>query len=655
MVPQYSIALQKELYKLQQEDYLGEKMSGRGTVVSLLFILLLSCLNVFYIPLASAQSGTPPEPYITAPSNDEFLYSLPPMVKVGGDWVEIRAVDLSEEGDVIAAVFEYSPNLLDWYTIGIDEDPGFEGVQFDGDGGVNSTNGWGDTGWNSLWNTEVLEDGFYFLRVTMFDGQGLSGIDEIPIHFDRTPPAFDITYSESFGMDVLGPVDGVLDLGISGEDEDPIALLLEYLNASRPYYNQEGLGDADQRDVGRTDDKGTFENTDDVNNFCGPASAANALWRLAQNDPSLLSDGKGGNFSSAAEMGKKLANDTNTSVTNGTATDDMTDGLRKFLKDRGQDGNYSVRAHIPDNRGGGRPTWSDVANALRQGEAVILLKVKPGADGVVGTRDDRGHYETGKDAFPTWSERGGGKVSVTDPLGPADKNGTVKAVPKNNGFEGIWFDEDGDGKVGPCEVWYLFAFWEVSPNNPRTWSIHRVQYVMAANDTERTDGLSVPFNTSGMHDGFYLFRMTMVDGTGNFGMNRTTVYVNNRLPAQASINVDDVTTNSVRISWSMNMDEDFFSYTVYASPANGSLGESAFNSKDWGSTSTTITGLQFGKDYFFTVATEDQAGGVAYSVQKWVKTSAPAPVVDSFAVAAVILIAAAAVASAALLLKRRRG
>jgi hypothetical protein len=620
-----------------------------------LYILILSCLNVLYCPLASAQSGVSPRPYITAPSNDEFLYSLPPMVKVGGSEVEIRAVDLSGEGDIVLAVFEYSHDLLDWYIIGVDGGSGFEGIQFDGDGGLYSTNGWGDTGWNFVWDTSLLEDGHYFLRVTMFDADGLSGWDQIPIHFDRTPPIFDIIYPESFGMDVVGPLSGVVTLDVWTEDEDPMALLLEYLNASRPYYNQEGLGDADQRDVGATDTKGTFENTDDVNNFCGPASAANALWRLAQNDPSLLSDGKGGNFSSAAEMGKELAKDMNTSVTRGTATDDMTDGLRKFLKDRGQDGNYSVRAHIPNNRGGGRPTWSDVANALRQGEAVILLKVKPGADGIVGTRDDRGHYETGKDAFPTWSSRGGGKVSVTDPLGPADKNGTVKAVPKNNGFEGIWFDEDGDGQKGPCEVWYLFAFWEVSPSNRYSWGLQKAQYVMAGNDTERGDGLSVPFNTTGMHDGFYLLRMTMVDGTGNFGMNRTTAYINNELPAQASVYADEITTNSVRISWSMNMDEDFASYTVYASSTNGSMGEARYNSSDWGTTGATFTGLQPGTDYFFTVVTEDQAGGVSHSAQKWVKTSTPAPLADSTAVLAAIVVVAAAAVSATLLLKRRRG
>lgn len=629
-------------------------MGPKGIAVSLLLFLLLSCLNVFYAPLASGQAGLPPRPYITAPSNDEFLYSLPPMVKVGGDEVEIRAVDLSEGGDIIAAVFEFSRDLSDWFLIGVDGYPGFEGVQFDG-GGTNSTNGWGDTGWNYDWKTSELEDGFYFLRVTMFDSEGQSGMDQIPIHFDRTPPTFDIVYPESFGMGVLGPLVSEVMLDISTEDEDPIALILEYLNASRPGINQEGLGDADQRDVGRSDDKGTFENTDDVNNFCGPASAANALWRLAQNDPSLLADGKGGNFSSAAEMGKELAKNMNTSVTNGTASDDMTDGLRKFLKERGQDGNYSVKAHIPNNRGGGRPTWNEVANALRKGEAVIMLKVKPGADGIVGTRDDRGHYETGKDAFPTYSERGGGKVSVTDPMGPADKNGTVKAVPRNNGFEGIWFDEDGDGKIGPCEVWYLFAFWEVSPTNSYSWGLQRVHYVMAGNDTERSDGLSVPFNSSGMHDGFYLLRMTLVDGTGNFGMNCTTAYINNGLPAPSAVYAEGVTTNSVNIGWSMNLDEDFSSYSVFISTANGTLGESRYNTTDWTVTETAFSGLQPGTDYFFTVVTEDQAGGVSHSAQRWVKTQASVPLVDWGILTAIALGGAAVAVTAAILLKRKRG
>lgn len=630
-------------------------MKQRPKAISLLLIVLFLCTMLAKCPLSYAQSlGMPPQPYITSPSNDEFLYSLPPMVKATGDQIPIRAVDLSGEGDTVLAIFEYSSNFLDWEIIGIDANPGFEGIQFDGQGGANSTNGWGDTGWNFLWETTALAEGFYFLRVTFMDSEGFYGTDQIAIHYDPAPPFFEILALESFGMDVMGPLSGVVNVKASPV-ADGIALFLEYLNASRPYANQEGLGDADQRDVGPSDDKGTFENTDDVNNFCGPASAANALWRLAQNDPALLSDGKGGNFSSAAEMGKELAKDMNTSVTNGTATDDMTDGLKKYLKDRGLDGNYSVKAHIPDNQGGGRPWWSDIANALREGEAVVILKVKPGADGVVGTADDSGHYETGKDAYPTYSERGGGKVSVTDPIGPADKNGTVKAVPRNNGFEGIWFDEDGDGKKGPCEVWYLFAWWEVSPCNMYTWGLQRAQFVMAGTDSDPSDGLSVPLNTSSLHDGFFLMKMTMVDSMGNFAMNRTTAYINNGVPTKASVgDPTNITDSSFAITWSPSPDEDFYSYTVYISSANGSLGESKHNSTNWFETGAIISGLQAGTDSYLTVATEDHAGGVSYSQQKVVRTSSQfQPADPTAAVVAVLLLAAVAVAGTAFILRRK--
>lgn len=632
-------------------------MGRTSKSASLAFLLILFSIPLPQTGQVSAHViGSPPEPYVTSPSNDEFLYSLPPMVKATGNPIQIRAVDLSGDDDIVLAIFEYAPLPLPvWLPIAIDEDPGFVGVQFDGGGGTNSTNGWGDTGWGCLWETTDLEEGFYVIRVTMVDAQGLFGVTEVPIHFDPSPPSPQIIYTDSFGMDVLGPIAGTVEIGASPGDEDAIALVLDYLNASRPYANQEGLGDADQREVGPPDTKGTFENTDDVNNFCGPAAAANALWRLAQNDPSLLSNGKGGNFSSAAEMGKELAKGMNTSVTRGTATDDMTDGLRKFLKDRGLDGNYTVKAHIPNNQGGGRPWWSDVANALREGEAVIVLKVKPGSDGVVGTADDRGHYETGKDAFPTYSAKGGGKISVTDPMGPSDKNGTVKAVPRNNGFEGVWFDEDGDGKIDPCEVWYLFAFWEVSPSNRYTWGLQRTNYVTAATDSNASDGLSVPFNTTGMHDGFYLLRLTVVDATGNFGMNRTTVYVNNALPMAVTVSEPvNVTSTSMVVTWSTCLDDDFYSYTLYASRSSGMLGEAKFNTTDWVECSAALTSLQPGTDLYLTVATEDHAGGVSYSQQVRVRTLSVQPLVDSAVIfGAVILIAAAAVA-AGILMKRRK-
>ena len=127
-----------------------------------------------------------------------------------------------------------------------------------------------------------------------------------------------------------------------------------------------------------------------------------------------------------------------------------------------------------------------------------------------------------------------------------------------------------------------------------------MHYVMAGNDTDARDGLSVSFNATKMHDGFHLLRMTMVDATGNFGMNRTTVYINNGPPAQVILNApDNVTSNSIAISWSMSPDEDFEAYMIYVSAINGSLGEVRQNFTDWKVTSTILPDLQPNKDYFF--------------------------------------------------------
>lgn len=231
----------------------------------------------------------------------------------------------------------------------------------------------------------------------------------------------------------------------------------------------------------------------------GPTTAANAIWRLGQKDPNLLKKPGGGQHENATSLAGEIANDTKTNPVNGTATDDMGKGLKKLLRDKGQGGNYSVTSHVPRNESGkvkGKPTWSDVGRALRQGEAVIVLKVKPGPDGIVGTGDDEGHYETGKDAQPNWKPEGGGEISVLDPKGPTEKSGEVKKVPNNNGYQGIWFDEDGDGQVDPGEVWYLFAFWEVSPKTEYAQNLQNAQYVPVGNDMQGVDGWTVPWNTN---------------------------------------------------------------------------------------------------------------------------------------------------------------
>ena len=591
---------------------------------SIMIILIMFSINL--IPI-EAQTDLPPDPYFTSPSNDEFMSTLNPnIVKVYENLVEVRVVDLTDENDITHALFEFSYDGLDWFLLEEDYNNGFEGIQFNGDYGKASTNGLGGTGWNTIWNTDTLEEGHYFLRATLYDQMAQQGTTEIMVHYDPTPPFLNLDQEPTVNEGILGPLSGIISFNATTMDEDPAYFSLDYINASRPIIDQQGLGTANQENVGTPNTQGTPQTDDDVNNYCGPTSAANALWRLAQNDPALLNNTAGGQYSNATEMAEQLGNDTKTDPVNGTASNDLTDGLKKYLKDRNLDGNYTVKPHIP-KAGGRGPWWSDVGHALRQGEAVILLKVQPGTDGIVGTSDDIGHYETGKDAQPY--PGGGGEVSVRDPKGPTDKSGKVKVVPKNNGFEGIWFDEDGDGEEDEGEVWYLLAFWEISPNNSYTWGLQKVEYIHLGEDLNPSDGFSIPVETQQIHDGFYLLRGTMYDTTGNVGMNRTTIYINNHPPNPVTLEtptLEEVTTDSIILHWTQNQDEDFNSYQIFISETGGTLGNKIQTINNWTTTSTTVTNLESDRVYYFTIRIEDYSGLTTDSNQ----IQAPVTIIPEF-------------------------
>jgi len=601
-------------YWLNESAMTIHSLANSKKQFSIIMVILLFSAGLFFLNSLTkstvSAADLPPQPYFTSPANDEFMGTMDPAyVKVYGDQVEVRVTDLGEEEDIIQTMFEFSEDGLIWNLIGVDENPGLEGIQFTGNNGESSTNAWGGTGWNIKWDTSALPEGYYILKATMIDGGGLMGTTEINVHLDPTPPFLNLDSKPSIAEGVLGPVGGNVRFNATTLDEDPEFFVLDYIDASRSGIDQQGLGDADQENVGTPNTNGTPQTDDDQNNFCGPTSAANALWRLAQNDPALLNNLNGGQFSNATEMAEQLGNDTNTDPVNGTASDDMTSGLRKFLKKRNLDGNYTVKPHIP-KQGSRGPFWSEVYNALKQGEAVILLKVKPGADGVVGTADDIGHYETGKDANPL-PLGGGGEVSVRDPRGPTDKSGKVKVVPKNNGFEGIWFDEDGDGQQDPGEVWYLLAFWEISPNNDYTWGLQKVEYNHLGEDLDGSNGYGIPVETTQIPDGFYLLRGRIFDATGNVGMNRTTMYINNHAPNPVTLKTlttSDVTANSVTLSWTKNLDEDFKNYQIYISESPSTPGSNVRNITDWTNTTCTIGNLNNQTTYYATIIVEDLSG-----------------------------------------------
>jgi hypothetical protein len=591
-------------------------------VLLLLVFPLFSQLGVIYE--AKGQADLPPLPFFTSPSNDEYLSTmLDGVVKVGEPLTTIRVIDLADEDDISYVTFYYSHDGLSWIRLGVDENGDFEGIQFNGEEGRNMTNSLGGSGWSIEWETGFIEEGFYILSAVMVDESGNEGMSELMIHYDPTPPR--LTFSEPPFTEIIN---GIHTFDLSMDSVDLVSLTLDYINGSRSHLDQEGLGDANQEDVGTPNTQGTPQTDDDVNNFCGPTAAANALWRLGQNDPRVTSNPSGGQHNNATEVAEELGDDMDTDEENGTSTDGMTDGLKKYLKDRNLTDDYEVKPYVPqvlpDGRIVGKPWWSQFWLEIARHEAVIVLKVKPGKDGDVGTSDDIGHYQTGKDADHVKKE-----VSFRDPRGPKDETGKVKALPKNNGFEAVWFDKDGDGQVDECEDWYLLAMWAVSPKTAYAWELQlgpERNWITAWEDKDSTDGLKSSWDTSGVHDGFYLLRATVIDSKGNMGSNFTRVYVNNNLPAAVTLDdlvPEDITINSLDLTWTENPDEDFAEYQIYLSDSEIALGDLVYSTEDWTETSTTIENLASGETYYATVRVVDHSGLSADSNQVQATTDSP--------------------------------
>ncbi len=97
----------------------------------------------------------PPEPMIVNPPDGAVVTG----------WVFVEAVETSGADDVISTVFEFSPDAIIWIEIGEDID--------------------GTDGWWVEWDSLGVPDGIYFLRATMTDFAGNTGMDEVGVFVDN--------------------------------------------------------------------------------------------------------------------------------------------------------------------------------------------------------------------------------------------------------------------------------------------------------------------------------------------------------------------------------------------------------------------------------------------------------------------------------------
>ena len=180
-------------------------------------------------------------PWIADPSN--------------GTWVsgnaEIAAIEY-DSSRIAGASFEYSKNALDWSLIGVDN---------------NGTDAW-MSGWNGTyraqWNTTLVDEGWYYLRVTMHDAFGHFGQSAIQVYVDPTPPVPSITQPLDNSEIASCPTQ----LQATTQAEDVAGVVFAYLNVSNPDY-EKPLTPLEQPD-GKT---------------CAPTAAASSLLWLAQHYP----------------------------------------------------------------------------------------------------------------------------------------------------------------------------------------------------------------------------------------------------------------------------------------------------------------------------------------------------------------------------------
>ena len=114
----------------------------------------------------------PPQPRITSPANGDAVSGTVP----------VTAEDDSGEGDIAYALFEYYNDT----NCNCAADDGNTWVEIE-----NDTSSAG--GWNTTWNTTLIPDCCHLIRVTMVDGTGQNGTDEINVVVSNHAPVPNIT------------------------------------------------------------------------------------------------------------------------------------------------------------------------------------------------------------------------------------------------------------------------------------------------------------------------------------------------------------------------------------------------------------------------------------------------------------------------------
>ena len=133
---------------------------------------LTPTVNDGTVTIEVCNMDDPPQPRITSPANGDAVSGTVP----------VTAVDDSGEDDIAYALFEYYNDT----NCNCAADDGNAWVEIE-----NDTSSAG--GWNTTWNTTLIPDCCHLIRVTMVDGIGQNGTDEINVVVSNHAPVPNIT------------------------------------------------------------------------------------------------------------------------------------------------------------------------------------------------------------------------------------------------------------------------------------------------------------------------------------------------------------------------------------------------------------------------------------------------------------------------------
>jgi parallel beta-helix repeat protein len=428
-------------------------------------------------------------PWIADPSNGTWVSGNAEIAAIEYDFYEIAG-----------ASFEYSKNALDWSLIGVDN---------------NGTDGT----YEAQWNTSLVDEGWYYLRVTMYDAFRHFGQSAIQVYVDPTPPVPSITQPLDNSEIASYPTQ----LQATTQAKDVAGVVFAYLNVSNPDF-EKPLTILSQPDA----------------ITCTPTAEASSLLWLAQQypdatdlvtaemkaDPSILikilktkmGTGKNGHTGTTIIMAQR--------------------GVYSYLNA------YYARMHLADKKcvtfkersllrrdqKAGFKWFSFFKKYVQQEDLLInlrleLTKTLPNGTTITITTF---HSVTGM-SFDLHAQMKLGNPPITftrvDFMDPDME--TVDGKPKGGVVSG-WMDEggniiglereDGSKKYGPGVKVSIDSILVLSPQkdfkelsgakDPYGWTVIGV-------NTDGRDGWTTTWDTSALPKGPYLLLAVMVDSAGN--------------------------------------------------------------------------------------------------------------------------------------------